>query len=300
MTYTQRQKLGEGTYGSVFKALNTETGEIVAQKMVRTDQEEDGIPGSSLREISLLRHLRHQNVLSRHDVICEQGKISIVLEYMQCDLRKYIRARPKKIRPDLIQSYSFQLLAGLSYLHDNGIVHRDVRPENLLLNQHGMLKLGDFQKATMFDGPIRSGETDHRMIHYQAPEILIEAETVDCKIDAWSAGCVIAEMVRGVPLFKGDSPVDQLMKVCFTLGVPEDWPEFDAAVKEENLPLPSERAVFEELFDDDVDKNLVDLVKKLLAMNPEKRISEREALDHPYFASIAPDLRCMCVDYDLD
>ena len=299
MKYTQRQKLGEGTYGSVFQAVNRETGENVALKMVRTDQEEDGIPGSSLREVSILKHLHHQNVLTLSDVICEQGKISIVFEYMGCDLRKYL-ARGRQMARDLLQSYSFQLLAGVAYLHEIGIVHRDVRPENLLLNRGGMLKLGDFQKATMFDRPIPNGESDHRMIHYQAPEVLIETETVDCKIDEWSAGCVIAEMARNAPLFKGDSPVDQLMKVCYAVGVPTDWPAFDEAVKEENWPLPTESAVFEDLFDPSVDRNLVDLVRKLLTMNPEKRISAREAVDHPYFQSIGQDLRAMCLDFALD
>ena len=133
------------------------------------------------------------------------------------------------------------------------------------------------------------------MIHYQAPEVVIGTLTIDSKVDVWSAGCVMAEMARG-PLFTGDSLVDQLMQICSIFGKPKDWPEFDEFTQDHKLPFPEMETDFDSLFDQTVDRNFVDLLKKMLVMNPAKRITAYEGLNHPYFSNVPPELRDMCVD----
>lgn len=291
--YTEYQKLGEGTYCSVFRAIHSETKEPVALKMIRMDTEEDGIPSSSIREISVLQSLQHTNIIKLRDVVCEGARLSLVFEFMNRDLKRYLERA--QIKPDLLRSYAFQILCGVYFLHTRGIVHQNIRPENMLINSGGLLKLCDFGTAVLCHKSLAISEMA-TMLWYRAPELLVECPFYDFPVDMWSCGCVLAEMARGTVLFAGDSPVDQLMKVCKGLGPPDrdDWPEFYSLVNPEiQLPQPPFAGV-----DGLVpgDPELKDLVGRLLTMNPAKRITAREAVRHPYFKDLPAPLRDMCLD----
>lgn len=171
--YEKHQKLGEGTYGAVFRAVNTKTQETVALKLVRMDQEDDGIPANSLREISLLRTMNHVNIIRLQEVYCEDGRLTMVLDYMDKDLRRYLdRQKSRPTNDKLICSYSFQLLCGVYYLHRNGIIHKDIKPENLLIDRLGFLKIGDFGNARVCLRPFQSFEGNESFLWYYAPELL--------------------------------------------------------------------------------------------------------------------------------
>jgi len=141
--YEKLEKIGEGTYGTVFKAKNKESQEIVALKRVRLDDDDEGVPSSALREICLLKELKHKNIVRLHDVLHSDRKLTLVFEHCDQDLKKYFDSLNGDIDPDVVMSFMFQLLKGLSYCHSRNILHRDLKPQNLLINRTGELKLAD-------------------------------------------------------------------------------------------------------------------------------------------------------------
>ena len=296
--YEKAQKLGEGTYGAVFRAFNIKTKEVVALKLVRMDQEDDGIPANSLREISLLRSMNHVNIIHLQEVSCEDGRITMVLDYMERDLRRYLdRQKNKQTDPRLICSYSFQLLCGIYYLHRNGIIHKDIKPENLLIDRTGYLKIGDFGNARICHRPFQSFEGNESFFWYYAPELLFAKHPFDFPVDIWSCGCTIAEMVRKCPLFNGDSNIDQLIQIIKLLGMPseEDWEGFKDYLPSD-FPIPSENAPeFSKFFPEETDPDLLDLLSGLLQMNPQKRLTAEQAVHHKYFDSIPQNLKSICL-----
>lgn len=154
--YEKLEKVGEGTYGVVYKARDRETNEIVALKKTRLEQEDEGVPSTAIREISLLRELTHENIVDLKDVIHNNDKLYLVFEFLDQDLKKYMDAVGKKMKPMLVKSYMEQLLRGIDYCHKRRILHRDLKPQNLLIDQSGKLKLADFGLARAFGVPIRT------------------------------------------------------------------------------------------------------------------------------------------------
>jgi serine/threonine protein kinase len=292
--YQRQQKLGSGTYGRVFRALDTVTGSPVALKLVRPDHEEAGIPVDSFHEISILKHMKHPCIVEMKEIVRTGTHLELILEFLDRSLRSHLDAIRGRLPPVLVQSYTYQLLTAVDYIHSVGIIHSDLRPENLLLNRNGLLKIGNFQKARIYHYVPSEHISDHRMVCYQAPEILIGTSSFDEKADIWSCGCIIAELATLRKVFNGDSRVDQIMQICGVLGTPttETWPEFVDLVQREQWPLPDGPDVLGLQFDGaEVDSNLVDLLHRLLLMNPADRITTKEALQHAYFASIPDEWR---------
>ena len=153
--YERLEKIGEGTYGTVFKAKNKETLEIVALKRIRLDDDDEGVPSSALREICLLKELKHKNIVRLHDVVHSDRKLTLVFEHCDQDLKKYFDSLNGGIDPEVVQSFMFQLLRGLGYCHARNVLHRDLKPQNLLINNSGQLKLADFGLARAFGIPVR-------------------------------------------------------------------------------------------------------------------------------------------------
>ncbi|XP_074710144.1 cyclin-dependent kinase 2 isoform X1 [Strix uralensis] len=151
------EKIGEGTYGVVYKARNKVTGEVVALKKIRLDTETEGVPSTAIREISLLKELNHPNIVKLLDVIHTENKLYLVFEFLHQDLKKFMDSSSiSGIALPLIKSYLFQLLQGLAFCHAHRVLHRDLKPQNLLINADGAIKLADFGLARAFGVPVRT------------------------------------------------------------------------------------------------------------------------------------------------
>ncbi|XP_066302728.1 cyclin-dependent-like kinase 5 isoform X1 [Branchiostoma lanceolatum] len=212
--YEKLEKIGEGTYGTVFKAKNKETHEIVALKRVRLDDDDEGVPSSALREICLLKELKHKNIVRLHDVLHSEKKLTLVFEYCDQDLKKYFDSCSGDIDPETVKSFMYQLLRGLAFCHSHNVLHRDLKPQNLLINKNGELKLADFGLARAFGIPVRCYSAEVVTLWYRPPDVLFGAKLYSTSIDMWSAGCIFAELANaGRPLFPGNDVDDQLKRI---------------------------------------------------------------------------------------
>jgi serine/threonine protein kinase len=299
--YTRLDKLGEGTYGIVYKARDNKTGDLVALKMMKIPGD-DGIPATTLREMSIPKSISHPNILKLLDVISEPGSLTMVSECMDIDLRRYLLfRRSKPFDPDLLCSYVFQLLCGIFVLHTHRIIHRDLKPANLLLNSAGLLKISDFGLSRYVTLPHRQYSPNVVSLWYRAPELLFGQHVYDFAIDIWSAGSIVAEMVKGAALFTGDSEIEQLDRIFSVLGSPtaESLPNFDEYVAA-GFALPDRAAVDLAAFLNCADPQLVDLISKMLLFNPKERLSALNALKHPYFDKVARKTREICLPPQLN
>ena len=280
------EKLGEGTYATVYKGRNRETNQLVALKEINLDSEE-GTPSTAIREISLMKELKHANIVTLYDVIHTENKLNLVFEYMDRDLKNYMDTYGVKGALDAkqIKSFMYQLLKGVKFCHDNRVLHRDLKPQNLLINTRGELKLGDFGLARAFGIPVNTFSNEVVTLWYRAPDVLLGSRTYSTSIDIWSAGCILAEMFTGRPLFPGSSNDDELQRIFKLMGTPDEytWPNISALPNfKSNFPTyqPQDlRVVIPQ-----IDPVALDLLMALLQMMPEKRISASQALLHPWFA----------------
>jgi len=294
MKYEKLEKIGEGTYGTVFKAKHKDTLEIVALKRVRLDEDDEGIPSSALREICLLKELKHKNIVRLYDVMHSEKKLTIVFEYCDQDLKKYFDSCQGEIEPNVVKSFMYQLLKGLAFCHEKHILHRDLKPQNLLINKTGELKLADFGLARAFGIPVRCFSAEVVTLWYRPPDVLMGAKLYTTSIDIWSAGCIFAEIANaGRPLFPGSDVDDQLKRIFRLLGSPteENWPGVSKLplYKEFNVPQSvSLHAVVPKMT-----SSAKDLLQKHLVQNPAHRITAEEAMQHPYFNDLSPAVKNM-------
>ncbi|KAJ5836225.1 Sirtuin family [Penicillium robsamsonii] len=277
--------LGEGTYATVFKGRNRQTGEMVALKEIHLDSEE-GTPSTAIREISLMKELKHESIVSLYDVIHTENKLMLVFEFMDRDLKRYMDTRGDRgqLDPATVKSFMHQLLKGIAFCHDNRVLHRDLKPQNLLINKKGQLKLGDFGLARAFGIPVNTFSNEVVTLWYRAPDVLLGSRTYNTSIDIWSAGCIMAEMYTGRPLFPGTTNEDQLIKIFRLMGTPSErtWPGISQ--------LPEYKSDFQiyatqdlSLIIPQMDAIGMDLLNRMLQLRPEMRISATEALQHPWF-----------------
>lgn len=286
--YRAVQVIGEGTYGIVFKAVDHKSQNrtrFVALKQIRLNEEDEGVPSTAIREVTLLKEITHPNVVKLLHVDNLDAKLFLVFEYLEQDLKKYIDdIAPKRLDPILVKSYMYQLLSGTAFCHARRVLHRDLKPQNLLIDMKGQLKLADFGLSRAFNVPLRQYTKEVVTLWYRAPEILIGSEHYSTPVDVWSIACIFAEMSNREPLFPGDSEIDELYRIFRALGTPrnEIWPGverfnfFQSAFpkwpgKHLSRCLPH------------MDGQGVDLFSLMLRFDPIKRITCREAMDHPYF-----------------
>eukprot|EP00455_Lapot_gusevi_P056186 TRINITY_DN9270_c0_g1_i1.p1 TRINITY_DN9270_c0_g1~~TRINITY_DN9270_c0_g1_i1.p1 ORF type:complete len:299 (-),score=74.15 TRINITY_DN9270_c0_g1_i1:265-1161(-) len=281
--YQKIEKIGEGTYGVVYKGRDKHTGEFVALKKIRLEAEDEGVPSTAIREISLLKELRHPNVVGLNDVVHQESKLYLVFEYLDQDLKKYMDT-VEQLHADLVRWYLHQLLSGIAFCHSHRVLHRDLKPQNLLIDKNGALKIADFGLARAFGIPVRTYTHEVVTLWYRAPEILLGGRQYSTPVDVWSIGCIFAEMASHTPLFPGDSEIDEIFKIFRILGTPseETWTGV-SSLPDFKPTFPKWHAQPLETVVRGLDAVGLDLLSKMLVYEPGKRISAKEALKHPYF-----------------
>ncbi|WIA40855.1 hypothetical protein OEZ86_004522 [Tetradesmus obliquus] len=330
--YTDADQIGEGTYGKVYRGTikggeptsdkvavkmirmdisegtikgGEPTSDKVALKMIRMDNEKEGFPITAIREIKLLSSLKHENIVNLREIVRSKvtkeskyrGDIFMVFDYAEHDLTGMmdaVKTRGQLTAPQ-IKCIMLQLLKGLAYCHKNGILHRDLKASNLLIDRTGTLKIADFGLARNYAND-HSGKLTNRVITlwYRPPELLLGAERYGPEVDVWSVGCIFAELLAKKPLFPGNNESQQLDCIFKLMGAPseQNWPgvsglEFFKNVKESAYRKGPDN------FDEwckrhKLPPEAVELLKGLLALDPKKRISATDAVLHPYFFSCQP------------
>ena len=293
--YIKGATLGEGTFGVVTKAEDTLTRKHVAIKKIRMGKFREGINFTAIREIKLLQELRHPHVIELVDCFPHKRNLNLVFECCESDLEAVIKDKFLPLGTPEIKSYMQMTLKAVAYCHASWVLHRDLKPNNLLIAPNGALKLADFGLARVFGSPNRKFTHQVFARWYRAPELLLGSKAYGPGVDIWAVGCIFAELMLRKPFFPGSSDIDQLGRIYAGLGTPTeeswpghanlpDWMEFQFA------PAPPLRQLFATAPPD-----ALDLLSKLLAFDPNRRISAEQALRHPYFdaqplATPFPDL----------
>lgn len=284
--------LGEGQFATVYKAEDTENdNKIVAVKKIKLGLQSeamDGINRTALREIKLLQELHHPNVIGLLDVFGHKSNISLIFDYMDTDLEVIIRDPSIVLSASDIKAYLVMTLQGLEYLHMHWVLHRDLKPNNLLINKQGVLKITDFGLAKTYGTPSRP--MTHQVVTrwYRSPELLYGARLYGTGVDIWAVGCIAAELALGAPFLPGDTDLDQLSKIFEVCGTPseESWPGVtklpDYVQYNEKAGIPF-RDIFTAVRDD-----LIHLLQWCLILDPSKRCTATQALKSDYFKNEPP------------
>jgi cell division cycle 2-like len=338
--YEKLNRISEGTYGVVYRAKEKSTGKIYALKKVKLEEEKEGFPLTSIREINILLSLHHPNIVNVTEVVVGSSldAVFLVMEYAEHDLRGIMNHRKKKSTTTLLRggvssggggsgSASFsttipfspaevkclmlQLLNGIAYLHDNWVLHRDIKTSNILYTNKGELKLCDFGLARQYGSPLKPYSHMVVTLWYRAPELLLGETTYSTTIDVWSAGCVMGELLLNEPLLQGRNELGQLEKIFGVVGRPDEegWPGVSTlpVAKKFNFFGSSNnnnkrnRGMLRDMFHVLPASTTIhgtttttttkpwlseagfDLLSSLLELCPERRITAREALHHPWF-----------------
>ncbi|KAK3818123.1 MAG: cyclin-dependent kinase 10-like protein [Linnemannia gamsii] len=289
--FEKLNKVGEGTYGVVYRAKDKKTNEIVALKRIRMERENDGLPISSLREIKLLKTLRHDNIVLVKEVAVgnDLDQIFLVMEYCEQDMAALMDNVKKPYTPAEVKCLMYQLLKGIEYCHDHFVIHRDLKLSNLLLNSQGILKIADFGLARSFGLPSRPMTPKVVTLWYRAPELLFGDLNYTTAVDMWSAGCIFGELLKHAPLLPGKVEKQQVDLIIELLGTPHEkiWQGFNK-LPMSSIKLPEQR--FNNLknkFPHITDATR-SLLSGLLTYDPKKRLSVKQALAHPYFIESPP------------
>ncbi|KAI9324185.1 mitogen-activated protein kinase HOG1 [Zopfochytrium polystomum] len=282
--YVDLQPVGMGAFGLVCSGVDQFTGMSVAIKKIMKPFSTSILAKRTYRELKLLKHLRHENIISLSDVFISPAEdIYFVTELLGTDLHRLLISRP--LEKQFIQYFLYQILRGLKFVHSAGVVHRDLKPSNILINENCDLKICDFGLARVTESQM-TGYVSTR--YYRAPEIMLTWQKYDEAVDMWSVGCIFAEMLEGKPLFPGKDHVHQFSIITELLGTPPD--DVIRTIGSENtlrfvqsLPL-RQRVPFNQRFKID-DPAAIDLLERMLVFDPRKRYTAEEALAHPYLAA---------------
>lgn len=305
--YEKIKFIGEGQFATVYRARDKETDCEVAIKKIKIgniQEAQDGVNRTALREIKLLQELHHDNVIALLDVYGKDSSISLVFEIMETDLEQILHERKIWLSFPHIKSYILMTLKGLEYLHKNFILHRDLKPNNLLLDKNNILKIADFGLARTFGSPSRI--YSHQVVTrwYRAPELLYGARMYGTGIDIWAVGCILAELFKREPLFPGDSDLDTLDRIITVLGTPseENWhgvTELPDFVKFNDV---SAGQPFSDKFSA-LQQDALDILESMLKLNPNDRCTATQALSMSYFSTepfpTAPEFLPRVKDYEV-
>ncbi|VBB25319.1 unnamed protein product [Acanthocheilonema viteae] len=318
--YIGTARIGEGIHGTIYKAIDEERARnmVTIKKVKMNLTVENGVPSAVLREITLLKLLQHPNIVScvegicplnqeasldgsneqveetKFDVIMGDDQLYLVFEFVSMNLKCYIGKIPDdkwmdKAEASVQKSYLYQILQGIYYCHQRNILHRNLKPQNLLVDEKGRLKLADF----CFDETVNSLGRHHTqevyIRFYKAPELLFGLINCTSAIDIWSIGCITAEMAVKQALFPpGDSNIDQIFRIFKVLSTPCE----EVLHELTNIPNCSETFPkwtnnhLHEILNRSMDADGIEIVQKMLNYKPSGRISAKELLEDPYFADV--------------
>ncbi|XP_074552180.1 uncharacterized protein cdk12 [Halichoeres trimaculatus] len=293
--------IGEGTYGQVYKAKDKDTGELVALKKVRLDNEKEGFPITAIREIKILRQLKHRSVVNMKEIVTDKqdaldfkkdkGAFYLVFEYMDHDLMGLLESGLVQFSHEHIRSFMRQLMEGLDYCHKNNFLHRDIKCSNILLNNRGQIKLADFGLARLYSSEESRPYTNKVItLWYRPPELLLGEERYSPAIDVWSCGCILGELFTKRPIFQANQELLQLELISRLCGspCPAVWPDviklplfntmkpkkqYRRRLREEFAVLPTPA---------------LDLLDQMLTLDPARRCTSEQALHSDFLCDIEP------------
>lgn len=283
----EEKPVGEGTYGAVYKAKCTVTHRTVAVKRVKMDHDEEGVPSTAIREVAVLKNADHPHIVKLLDVCCAPGKLHLIFEFVDLNLKQFMKRLNQRLEPSLVRNLQHQLLRGIDFCHSKRILHRDLKPQNILIDGRECLKIADFGMARAFCIPIPKYTHEVVTTWYRAPEILFGCEQYSLPVDVWSAGCILGEIATGAALFHGDSEIDTIFQIFKKLGTPlqAEWPGL-AALPDFKPTFPKwSRKPWAEVRNTaaQLGQAGMQLLDHLLRYDPQKRISARAALQSEYF-----------------
>jgi cell division cycle 2-like protein len=287
-------RIEEGTYGVVYRAKDKRSDEVVALKRLKMEKEKEGFPITSLREINTLLKGQHPNIVTVREIVVgsNMDKIFIVMDYVEHDLKSLMETMKHKKQvflPGEVKCLIQQLMRAVAHLHDNWILHRDLKTSNLLLSHKGILKVGDFGLAREYGSPLKEYTSIVVTLWYRAPELLLCCKEYSTSIDVWSCGCIFAELLAMAPLFPGKSEVDQLNRIFKDLGTPNErvWPGYD------QLPLVKKMTFTDypisqlrKKFANYTSELGLSLLQGLLTYDPKQRLTAEASLKSNYFKEL--------------
>lgn len=289
--YERISQVGEGTYGKVYKAKNLRTNKLVALKKLRLENEKEGFPITSIREIKFLQSFNHENISCLKEIMCNSNNIFMIFDYSNNDLSGILLDKSLNLTININQCKHLfqQLLFGINYLHKNFILHRDIKGSNILIDNNGNLKITDFGLARKIND--KKDDYTNRVITlwYRPPELLLGTTNYSYEVDIWSCGCILMELFNKTAIFQGTNEIDQLISIFKVFGTPnlKNWPNL--------INLPWFYLFFTKINENFIDKSndtfkkvlpsdeCISLAKKLLNMNPLMRITAEEALQSKFF-----------------
>uniref|UniRef100_A0A8R1XYE4 cyclin-dependent kinase n=1 Tax=Onchocerca volvulus TaxID=6282 RepID=A0A8R1XYE4_ONCVO len=282
-TYEKLEKLGEGTYATVYKGRSRLTEKFVALKEIRLELEE-GAPCTAIREVSILRDLRHANIVTLHDIIHTERILTLVFEYVDRDLKQYLDECQDVISMRNVRLFLVQLLRGLNYCHQRRVLHRDLKPQNLLINEKGELKLADFGLARAKSIPTKTYSNEVVTLWYRPPDVLLGSTDYSTHIDMWGVGCILFEMISGHALFPGSAVEEQLLLIFHMLGTPSSssHPQMCNSSTFRLCRFPHYRPNSLQNACPRIDQHANDLLHRLLQYEGRKRLSAADALQHSF------------------
>lgn len=288
--YTKEKKVGEGTYAVVYLGKQVKTRRNIAVKEIKTGMFKDGLDMSAIREVKYLQELRHVNIIELVDVyLSDNGNLNLVLEFLPCDLEVLIKDKNVVFQNADVKLWLLMILRGVHHCHRNYILHRDLKPNNLLISPKGEVKIADFGLARSLGNVTENLTANVVTIWYRAPELLLGARHYTGAVDVWSVGIIFAELMLRTPYLPGSNDMEQLEVTFRALGTPTEktWPHVTKLPGYNSLKIypPPSRAELRNRFMA-ATASAIDLMCAMTELDPARRCTCEEALQHPYFTEL--------------